>query len=85
MRRFSLLALRDFGVGKTALDEIVQMEASVLTSYFEKEAKKNGGIVSDIKPKCQSATANVIHSILFGFRLLFYVKSPFLDSILNHS
>lgn len=71
MRRFALLALRDFGVGKTGLDEIVQTEATDLTRYFEQEAMKNGGIVSNIKPKCQSATANVIHSILFGFRYLF--------------
>lgn len=79
MRRFALLAFRDFGLGKKGLNEIVQTEATALTNYFEKEAEKNNGIVSNIKPKCQSATANVIHSVIFGFRYEFFQELCILD------
>lgn len=73
MRRFALLALRDFGVGKKGLDEIVQTEASVLTGQLEIYANENDGVISDIPAKMQAATANVIHNVIFGYRYVYII------------
>ena len=75
MRRFALLALRDFGVGKKGLDEIVQAEATSLVEHLEQMAAENDGVLSGITALMQSATANIIHSIVFGFRLVHQLSS----------
>lgn len=68
MRRFALLSLRDLGVGKKSLDEMIQTETTILCDYLESLADTRDGIMSDLKIKMQYATANIIHHILFGYR-----------------
>ena len=68
MRRFSLQTLRDFGVGKKGIDEMIQTEASILCQHLESLAKSENGIMHDLKAKMQFATANIIHHIVFGYR-----------------
>jgi len=68
MRRFSLLSMRDFGVGKKSIDDVIQTEANLFCEYLGRMADKNNGNVSDMKPKCQWVTTNIIHNVIFGFR-----------------
>ena len=68
MRKLALLTLKDLGVGKKSLDEMIQTEAEMLCRYLEDLADTKNGVMSDLKIKMQYATANVIHHIIFGYR-----------------
>ncbi|KAG5849397.1 cytochrome P450 2F2-like isoform X1 [Anguilla anguilla] len=62
-RRFALMTLRNFGMGKHSMEARILRETSYLTSYLEKNAGK-------IDPQIlfQKATSNIICSILYGTR-----------------
>lgn len=64
LRRFTLQALRDFGVGKLTLEERIKEEVTVLTSIL-KDASSSP---IRMKPYFLSAATNIICSVMFGAR-----------------
>ncbi|XP_022343645.2 cytochrome P450 2J6-like isoform X1 [Crassostrea virginica] len=65
LRRFALQTMRDFGVGKKSLEEIILDEAGLLCEKF---ATREGQPIDDVKVMMTSSISNVIHHITFGFR-----------------
>ncbi|XP_069037411.1 cytochrome P450 2C55-like [Lepisosteus oculatus] len=63
-RRFSLTCLRNFGLGKTSMEEKILEEASHLISHLE----KCSGQSMDPKTLFHNAVSNIICAILFGAR-----------------
>jgi len=61
------MSLRDLGVGKSSIDEMIQTEANIFAEYLDGCATR-GEHVSDMRFKSQQITANVIHHIIFGER-----------------
>ena len=57
--------MRDFGVGKKSLEEIILDEAGLLCEEF---ATREGQPIDDVKVMMTSSISNVIHHITFGFR-----------------
>lgn len=57
--------MRDFGVGKKSLEEIILDEAGLLCEKF---ATREGQPIDDVKVMMTSSISNVIHHITFGFR-----------------
>lgn len=65
VRRFSLQAMRDFGVGKTSIEEKILEEAQNIIEDIENNI---GSEITTVKDMMTKASCNVIHSIIFGFR-----------------
>jgi len=64
LRRFTIQALRDFGVGKTSLEEKVATEVDALTTYL----KNTNGKPLEFNRPIQKLVGNVIFGIVFGKR-----------------
>ncbi|XP_061101566.1 cytochrome P450 2F2-like [Conger conger] len=66
-RRFALMTLRNFGMGKNSMQARILKETSYITSYLEKNAGKT------IHPQTlfHNATCNIICSVLYGTRLTY--------------
>ncbi|KAL3874622.1 hypothetical protein ACJMK2_037608 [Sinanodonta woodiana] len=65
LRKFTLVALKDFGVGKKSIEERIQDEARILAEELE----SHGGQPRDIQKPLQRAVANIIAGIIYGTRL----------------
>ena len=63
-RRFALMSLRDFGMGKLSLEGRIQEE----TSIFIEELNKLNGKPTDLQVLMTNVISNVICSIVFGRR-----------------
>ncbi|XP_066287492.1 cytochrome P450 2J4-like [Branchiostoma lanceolatum] len=63
-RKFALMTLRDFGVGKRSLEGNVKEEGNALVQ----EVLSQNGQPFDVKVMLQNAVCNVICSIVFGDR-----------------
>ncbi|XP_042327779.1 cytochrome P450 2C11-like [Sceloporus undulatus] len=64
IRRFSLMTMRNFGMGKKSIEERIQEEAE----YLVKELRDRKGLPFTPATLFSSATGNVISHILFGER-----------------
>ena len=69
LRRFTLRALRDFGVGKSSLEEKIKDEVEVVLAEFD----LNKGKPFDPKQLLNKAVSNIICSIIFGQRLVSFI------------
>ncbi|RUS76656.1 hypothetical protein EGW08_015586, partial [Elysia chlorotica] len=67
LRRVSLTAMRDLGVGKRSLEEKVLEEVSVMLDIIGQQ----GGQPIVMKPWLVKATSNVISNVMFGSRFDF--------------
>ena len=64
LRKFSLQSLREFGLGKTSLEQKVFDEVDAATQYL----KDRADTPTDIKSLASMMIANVIYRIVFGKR-----------------
>ncbi|XP_060581270.1 cytochrome P450 2B4-like [Ruditapes philippinarum] len=78
-RRFSLQALRDFGVGKTSIEERIIIETEAVTSKLT----SINGKPTAIDGLMQKLVGNVIYSIIFGKR--YEYDDPNSDKVRNMS
>lgn len=65
VRRFALHSMRDLGVGKKSIEEVIQDEAKTLTNIF---SSKENQPITDVKRMMTTSISNVIHHVVFGFR-----------------
>ena len=66
MRRFTLQTLRDFGVGKSSIEDKIMVEINAAADVLQ--SKKNQPLT--IAPLLQNIVGNVIYGIIFGQRLV---------------
>ena len=64
MRRFTLQTLRDFGVGKSSIEEKIMVEVDAATQVLV-ETKGEPTAMDDLS---QMMIGNVIYGIVFGHR-----------------
>ncbi|XP_071981311.1 cytochrome P450 2C20-like [Engystomops pustulosus] len=67
LRQFSLLTLKDFGMGKKSLEEPLQMEAQHLVDYF----RSLNGQPFDPSTAVTCASSNIMSSLVIGKRFDF--------------
>ena len=84
MRRFTLQTLRDFGVGKTSIEEKIFDEIDAASDVFH----KTEGKPIDVRMLTSMIISNVIYGIVFSRRYILiapdkmgYPKSIFLISL----
>ncbi|KJH41631.1 hypothetical protein DICVIV_12397 [Dictyocaulus viviparus] len=63
-RRFSLQALRNFGVGRPLMENKIMDEVSALVNHLQ----QNDGVVTTIHDAIAVCVGNIINRILFGIR-----------------
>ena len=64
MRRFTLQTLRDFGVGKTSIEDKIMAEINAATRVLQ-DTKTQPFIIA---PLLQNIIGNIIYGIVFGQR-----------------
>ena len=64
LKRFTLRTLKDFGVGKSSLEEKIKEELD----FFVAEINSKGGEPFDPKMLVENAVSNMICSMVFGER-----------------
>ena len=68
LRRVTLMAMRDLGMGKTSVQERVQEEARALVAEIIERGQGQDRPVTTVKGLMSKATCNVISSFTFGRR-----------------
>lgn len=64
LRKFSIVALRDFGVGKRTIEERIQEESRYLCEVIQEKKGKPASYLVNLK----EAVSNIIASIIYGTR-----------------
>lgn len=64
MRRFALHSLRNFGVGKTTIEEKIKAEILVVSDLL----RSSPGQPIAVSSLIQKLVANVVYGIIFGKR-----------------
>uniref|UniRef100_K1QW52 Cytochrome P450 2B4 n=1 Tax=Magallana gigas TaxID=29159 RepID=K1QW52_MAGGI len=64
-RRFAMQTMRDIGMGKKRMDEVIADEASVLCADI---ALSNGIPIDNIRDLLGMSASNIVHYVLFGYR-----------------
>ncbi|XP_056004451.1 cytochrome P450 2B4-like [Ostrea edulis] len=64
-RRFVLQTMRDFGMGKTSIDDVILDEFRLLCADI---ASTKGQPITNLKSILTASVSNIIHNIVFGFR-----------------
>lgn len=64
LRQFTIMTLRNFGMGKRGIEERIQEEAECIIN----ELQKNKGEICDPSPYLEHLSANVLFSIIVGNR-----------------
>ncbi|XP_013395423.1 cytochrome P450 2C15 isoform X4 [Lingula anatina] len=77
-RRFALMTLRDFGLGKTSISEMIQEEIGYLVDEFQKFEGK----AVDPRNLLMPAISNVTNSLVFGER--FQYDDPKFQQIMKN-
>ena len=74
MRRFALQTLRDFGVGKSSLEEKIMIEVEAATQYLVDTKDEP----TEMASLSQMMIGNVIYGIVFGkrYRTITYLFEP---------
>ena len=67
MRRFTLQTLRDFGVGKSSIEDKIMAEISASSKVF---LEKDGQPMM-MAPLLQNVVGNIIYGIIFGHRYMY--------------
>jgi cytochrome P450 family 2 subfamily K len=80
VRRFSQQTMRDFGVGKKSLEEIILDETRLLGDEF---ASREDQPISNVKHMMMLSICNIIHHIVFGFRLVLFKNKKHKKSVLS--
>lgn len=78
IRKFTIVTLKDFGVGKKSLEIRTKEEADIVCEFFA-ENKGKPILLDDILP---NATSNIISGIIFGSR--FEYDDPEFNKLLRH-
>ena len=64
IRKFTIVALKDFGMGKKSIEERITEEAGFLVDLFCKQSNRP----TDVKKHFSRATSNIISNIILGSR-----------------
>ena len=64
LRRFTLQTLRDFGVGKSSIEEKILVEINAASTVLQ---ERNGQPMI-VAPLLQNIVGNIIYGIIFGQR-----------------
>lgn len=64
-RRFTVQTMRDFGMGKKSLEEVIADEAKLLCADI---AAFSGKPIGNIRDLLTVSVSNTVHSIVFGYR-----------------
>ena len=73
-RKLALTALKDFGLGKSSLEDKIHDEINALVAEYE----KGNGQPMNVQMLMQNAVSNVICSCVFGTRcVLKFSKKPY--------
>ena len=80
LRRFTLKALRDFGVGKTSIEEKIFEEIEAASKVFE----TLNGRPTDVRLLTSMMISNIIYGIVFGRRYIHDLHHDFTCSCLKY-
>ena len=75
LSRFKIKALRDFGVGKSTLEEKIKFEVDFVLAEFDNKK----GMSFDPKEIYDNAVSNIICSIIFWQRSVFFAMIYAID------
>lgn len=64
-RRFAMQTMRDIGIGKKRMEEVIAVEANFLCADI---ALSNGKPIDNIRDLLGMSASNILHYVLFGYR-----------------
>ncbi|GMR45626.1 hypothetical protein PMAYCL1PPCAC_15821, partial [Pristionchus mayeri] len=78
-RRAAISILRDFGMGKNVMEELVRSSVEDYLQHLETMEKSN----VDMRWPIQVMVSNIINEVLFGFRFKYDDCQPLMDYVLR--